>query len=137
MNYKLALYRLREGRDMHPRTFASLVGTTLYEHRFAPFFVTPIVIGLHEKQTVIVSYDSIGTQSETEFFVTGGTAGNNFYSLCESYYKEGLTESELERILSNILLNGSDRDILSGYGGVIYTLTPKQLKSSVLKTKLV
>lgn len=31
---------------MKPHTFAHLVGTTLYEHRFGPFFVSPIVVGL-------------------------------------------------------------------------------------------
>lgn len=33
MEYKLSMYKLREGCDMKPSTFASLVSSTLYEHR--------------------------------------------------------------------------------------------------------
>ena len=58
---KLELYQLREERDMSPRTFASLVGTSLYEHRFGPFFVVPIVVGLERGKSIICTYDSIGT----------------------------------------------------------------------------
>ena len=46
MKYKLKLYQLREGKNMKPETFARLVGTTLYEHRKAPFYLMPCVIGL-------------------------------------------------------------------------------------------
>ena len=61
MKYKLKMYQLRENREMKPHTFAHLVGTTLYEHRFGPFFVTPIVIGLQDGTPLVYNYDSIGT----------------------------------------------------------------------------
>ena len=34
LRYKLNMYRIREGKDMSANTFAHLVGTTLYEHRY-------------------------------------------------------------------------------------------------------
>ena len=34
LRYKLNMYRIREGRDMTANTFAHLVGTTLYSHRW-------------------------------------------------------------------------------------------------------
>ena len=122
---------------MLPRTFASLVGTTLYEHRFGPFFVTPMVVGLQEGKPVVCTYDSIGTQSTTEKFLVGGTAAQNFYTLCEAYYKDGIKPEELESILSNVLVNGCDRDIMSGYGGLVYTMTADEIKTTSLKTKLI
>lgn len=48
LEFKLNLYRLREGRDMKPTMFANLVSTSLYEKRFGPYFVTPIVVGLED-----------------------------------------------------------------------------------------
>lgn len=33
------MYRVREGQDMKANTFAHLVGTTLYEHRYFLFFI--------------------------------------------------------------------------------------------------
>ncbi len=137
MEYKLSMYRLRENRDMLPRTFASLVGTTLYEHRFGPFFVSPIVVGVQDSRAVLVTYDSIGNQTKSEKFAVGGTAGDNFYTLCESYYREGIKSEELEDILANVLVSGVDRDILSGYGGIVYVLTETGLEAKYLKMKQV
>ena len=67
MEFKLNLYRLREGRDMKPTTFANLVSTSLYEKRFSNYFVTPIVIGVEEGKAVICTYDSIGAMDKDNF----------------------------------------------------------------------
>lgn len=137
IQYKLNMYKLRENRDMLPRTFASLVGTTLYEHRFGPFFVTPIVIGLQDGQPIIYNYDAIGTQTDTEKFAVIGSAGDNFHALCEAYYKEGLGAEQLEDIVANTLVSGLDRDILAGWGGKVYVMTNDKITEKCLKTKLV
>ena len=137
MRLKLNMYRLRENRDMKARTFASLVGTTLYEHRFGPFFIFPVVVGLQDGKPVICGYDYIGTQADTEGFITIGTAGENFLPLCESYFKEGLEAEELEDIVSNVLVSGCDRDILSGLGGQVYLMTEEKVTIKCLKTKMV
>ena len=57
---------------MKPTTFANMVSTSLYEKRFGPYFVTPIVIGLENGKAVICTYDSIGAIDIDNF------AGNNF-----------------------------------------------------------
>ena len=137
MEYKLRMYRLRENRPMKARTFASLVGTTLYEHRFGPYFLMPIVVGLQDGKPVIVSFDSIGTQADTEFFAVSGTAGDNFTTLCEAYYKKDLKPEELEDTIANTLVSGNDRDILSGMGGKVYLMTEDKITVKCLKTKLV
>lgn len=46
MRYKLEMYRLRENRDMKPLTFSNLVATSLYEKRFGPFLIFPMVVGI-------------------------------------------------------------------------------------------
>ena len=136
MEYKLNMYRLRENRDMNVKTFISLVGTTLYDHRFSPFFVSPIVVGIDKGETYLCTYDSIGCQTDTEDFAIGGTAGYNFYSLCESYYRKDIKENEMGDILGNILVSGVDRDIQSGWGGITYVLTENKLDIKYLKTKM-
>ena len=137
MEYKLSMYRLRENRDMLPKTFSSLVGTTLYEHRFGPFFVSPVVVGVQNGNAVLVTYDSIGNQTKSEKFAVGGTAADNFYSLCESYYRPGIKPDEMEDILANVLVSGVDRDILSGWGGIVFVLTENSLEAKYLKMKQV
>ena len=130
------MYRLRENRDMPPRTFMSLVGTTLYEHRFGPFFVAPIVIGLDKGVPLICNYDSIGSQTDTEEFSVAGTGGDMFYALCEAYQKADMKPDELSDVLANTFVSGIDRDIMSGWGGVVYVLTPEKIDIKYIKTKL-
>lgn len=62
LRYKVNLYRLREERSIGPRTLASLVSSSLYEKRFGPWFVGPVVAGLEEKtgEPFICGFDSIG-----------------------------------------------------------------------------
>lgn len=127
MEYKINMYRLREGTEMKPSTFASLVSSTLYEHRyhfhndrFGPYFVSPIVAGLEDGKPIIATYDSIGCKTTSENFATSGTAYEGLFGIAESYNKDDASPQELEDALGNILVSGCDRDILSGWGGAIY-----------------
>ena len=47
--FKHKLYELRENRVMEPKTFASVVSTTLYEKRFGPYYVEPVIAGLDKE----------------------------------------------------------------------------------------
>jgi len=61
MRKKVELYRIKENIDLTPKLFISLVASTLYEHRWGPFMLYPVVVGLDEKgKTYVASYDSIG-----------------------------------------------------------------------------
>ena len=122
---------------MKADTFARLVSTSLYEHRFGPFFVTPIVVGLDDGEPIIYHYDSIGSAANTTGYTCAGTASANYFALCESYYKENLEVQELTDIVSNVLVSGCDRDILSGWGGIVYVLTEESINAKYLKTKMI
>lgn len=63
MRRKVELYRIKENIDLTPQLFINLVASTLYEHRWGPFFVNPIVIGLDVNDNYkpyCATYDSIG-----------------------------------------------------------------------------
>lgn len=45
-NNKTTIYYRREERDIEPKAFANLVSSVLYERRWGPFFVEPVVVGL-------------------------------------------------------------------------------------------
>jgi 20S proteasome subunit beta 3 len=138
--YKVSLFKLRENRDMKAKTFMSLVSTSLYEKRFGPYFVTPIVIGLDKSpcgkiETIIATYDSIGA-IDTGDFATGGTADQMLLGVCESFFSKDMTSEQLEETLAQTLTSGLDRDALSGWGGLVYTLSEGSLKIKELKTKM-
>ena len=76
LRFRTQMYELKEGRKMKPKTFASMLSNMLYERRFGPFFVEPIVAGLDPvtKESYICNMDLIGCKTQPHDFVVGGTA---------------------------------------------------------------
>ena len=48
LKFRKNLFELRENRKTTPQIFTSIVSNMLYEKRFSPYFVEPIVVGLGE-----------------------------------------------------------------------------------------
>lgn len=141
MKFKTDLYSLQEGREIKASTFSKLVSTSLYERRFGPYFVAPVVAGLDkisdtEYQPVICTYDSIGYRQHSGNFEVAGTGHDFLYGCCEAFYKEDLEPEALYQVISNVLLSALDRDSLSGWGAYVYILTPNDLTVRALKTRM-
>ena len=69
MDFKVNLYRLRENRNIKVKTFINLISAALYEKRWGPYFIQPIVVGLEDgKEPMVASYDSIGCTSDSDYF---------------------------------------------------------------------
>ena len=85
--------------------------------------MSPILAAINSKGEGYVStYDSIGCLSDSEPFACSGTAGDMMKGLCESFYRDDMSPEEVEEAVAQTLLSGCDRDILSGWGGIVYTL---------------
>ena len=140
MKFKNNMYRLKEGREMKASTFTKLVSTSLYEKRFGPYMVSPVVAGLDAKpdgsyEPVICNYDSIGCRDEHGKFQVAGTGAQLLYGCCEAFYKEDMNPEQLFEAISNTLLSALDRDSLSGWGAYVYLLTPDEMIVRALKTR--
>ncbi|CAM9099583.1 unnamed protein product, partial [Scytosiphon promiscuus] len=134
LTFRLNLYRLREEREIKPETFSALMSHILYQKRFGPYFVEPIVAGLKEDKTPFISaFDLIGAPVITDDFVVGGTCTNNLYGMCESFYRPNMDKDELFETMAQCLLTSVDRDALSGWGGVVHIITPEGIMSKTLK----
>ncbi len=95
--YKVNMYRLREERNISPQTLANLVSSSLYERRFGPYFVSPVLAGINHTtgKPFICGFDSIGCIDFAKDFIVGGTASDQLFGTCE-----GLWEPDLVRHLS-------------------------------------
>lgn len=135
--FKTNLYKLREDRSIEPSTLANLISSSLYERRFGPWFVSPIVAGLDSKtnKPFICGFDSIGCIDFSHDFIVSGTASDQLYGMCESLYEPNLEPEELFETISQALLNAVDRDALSGWGAVVYIITKDKVIKKVLKTR--
>ena len=81
LKFRVNLYELKEGRKMKPKTFAAMLSNMLYERRFGPFFVEPVVAGLDPvtKESYICAMDLIGCKTTPNDFVVGGTSEEQLF----------------------------------------------------------
>jgi len=133
--YKVNMYRLREERGIAPETFANLVSTSLYERRFGPWFVSPVVAGINQTtgKPFICGFDSIGCIDFAKDFIVSGTADDQLYGMCEGLYEPDLGPDELFETVSQALLSAVDRDALSGWGAHVYIIEKDKVTKRLLK----
>uniref|UniRef100_A0A8C2SQ68 Proteasome subunit beta n=1 Tax=Coturnix japonica TaxID=93934 RepID=A0A8C2SQ68_COTJA len=89
LKFRLNLYELKEGRQIKPQTFMSMVSNLLYERRFGPYYTEPVIAGLDPitHEPFICSLDLIGCPMITEDFVVSGTCSEQMYGMCESLWE--------------------------------------------------
>jgi len=152
--YKVNMYRLREERDISPQTLANLVSSSLYEKRFGPYFVSPVLAGINHTtgKPFICGFDSIGCIDFAKDFIVAGTASDQLFGTCEGLWEPDLVGTEtrpgkrgwnangylqepddLFETISQALLNAVDRDALSGWGAHVYIIEKDKVTKRLLK----
>jgi 20S proteasome subunit beta 3 len=129
LRMKTDLYKLREDREIKPRTFDNMVSNYLYSKRFGPFFIEPLIAGLEgdDYKPFLSGQDLIGMPVFTDDFAVVGTADSSLYGVCETFFKPNLEPDELFEVMTQCIVQATDRDCLSGYGATVYILTPDRL----------
>jgi len=140
LNFRHKLYELREERVMKPKVFASMLSSMLYEKRFGPWFIEPVVAGLEDTKDeknvpFITAMDLIGAPVVTNDFVVGGTCNEQLYGVCEAMYRPNLEPEDLFETSSQCLLAAVDRDCLSGWGAIVHVITPTEVITRELKSR--
>lgn len=136
LEYRLKMYRLTEDRDISPKAFSNLVSSLLYEKRFGPYFIEPVIAGLDENnEPYICAMDLIGAPVSTKDFLVGGTSSEELYGTCESLFRANLEPEDLFETVSQALLAGVNRDCLSGWGALVYIISPEGVVVRKLKSK--
>ncbi|XP_064455052.1 proteasome subunit beta type-3-like [Ornithodoros turicata] len=138
LKFRLNLYELRENRHVKPKTLASVVSNLLYERRFGPYFVEPVIAGLDPvtNEPYIAVMDLIGCLDEPQDFAVTGTADEQCFGMCESLWEPNLSPDDLFEVISQSLVNAFDRDALSGWGGVVYIIEKDKVTTKHLKTRM-
>lgn len=133
LEFRQNLYELREERKVSPKVFSNLLSSLLYEKRFGPYVVEPVVAGLDKDNKPFLSaINLIGAPSYHEDFVVSGTATANMLGMCETLWKKDMEAEELFETLSQCLLSAVNRDSLSGWGAVVHIV----MKDGVITREL-
>ena len=125
--YRVNMYTIKEEREIEPETFAHLVSSTLYERRFGPYFIEPVMAGLQKTHTgdykpFIAATDLIGCLNFAKDFVVAGTASSKLFGVAEGLWEPDLEPEDLFETIAQTLLNAVDRDAYSGWGAEVYVL---------------
>ncbi|KAJ2372478.1 proteasome core particle subunit beta 3 [Coemansia sp. RSA 2607] len=137
LRMRVNLYKHREERVIEPRTMAHMVSHMLYERRFGPYYIEPIIAGLDKNQKpFICGTDLIGCPNFPSDFVVTGTASQNLFGMCESLWEPDLEADELFETISQALLNAVDRDAVSGWGAVVHVITPEGVITREIKNRM-
>lgn len=138
LKFRLNLYELRENRNIKPKTFMSMVSNLLYERRFGPYFIEPVIAGLDPKtgEPFICSLDLIGCPMVTDDFVVSGTCTEQMYGMAESLWEPDMEPDVLFECISQALMNAADRDAVSGWGGVVHIIEKDKITTRELKGRM-
>lgn len=137
LTFRKNLYEVRENRAMTPKRFAAMVSSFLYERRFGPYFIEPVIAGLDPKtfEPFICNMDLIGCPNMPEDFVVAGTCSEQLYGMCETLWYPEMNPDQLFECISQALVNAFDRDAMSGWGATVYIIQKDKLTKKVLKTR--
>ena len=121
------MYTIKEEREIEPETFAHLVSSTLYEHRFGPYFIEPVMAGISKTPSggikpFIVATDLIGCLSLAKDFAVSGTASEKLFGVAEGLWEPDLEPEDLFETISQTLMNAVDRDAYSGWGCIVHVM---------------
>ncbi|GAA5935522.1 proteasome core particle subunit beta 3 [Sporobolomyces koalae] len=137
LRQRVNLYKMKEERTIEPETFCHLVSSTLYERRFGPYFVEPVVAGLNSKgDPFIAATDLIGCINFAKDFVVSGTASEKLFGMAESLWEPDLPAEDLFETISQTLLNAVDRDAYSGWGAVVWIIEKDKVTKRWLKARM-
>ncbi|KAF2352873.1 Proteasome subunit alpha/beta [Trinorchestia longiramus] len=137
LKFRMKMYEMREGRRVRPKTLNAMVQNLLYERRFGPYFVEPVIAGLDEttNEPYICNFDLIGSACEPADFCVSGTCEENLLGMCETLWRENLDPEDLFEVISQSLVNAFDRDASSGWGAVVHIIEPHQVTTRRLKCR--
>jgi len=139
--FRVNMYTIKEEREIEPETFAHLVSSTLYEKRFGPYFIEPVIAGLSKSpkgtyEPFIAATDLIGCLSLAKDFVVAGTASSKLFGVAEGLWEPDLEPEDLFETISQTILNAVDRDAFSGWGVMVHVITPEKVITRTLKARM-
>lgn len=130
-------------KELSTKSMASLTSHVLYQRKQAPYYVSPLVVGLDSMPAetsseidsenanlspYMCSMDCIGARSESRSFVCSGSAKKSLYGTCEALWRPHMEPNDLLATSSKAFLSALERDCLSGYGAVVYLITPEGIE---------
>lgn len=135
VKFRTDMYKLKEKREIGGKACAAMIESMLYEARFGPWFVEPVICSINRQsgEVYLCATDLIGAPCEPEDYVCAGTCAESLHGMCEALWRPGLSPEELFEVAAQAMLSACDRDSLSGYGAVAVLMTKTKTVTRLIK----
>jgi len=131
----LKLKYLRSKNQPTAEEAASFLSTLMNYYKWFPFFSEVIVVGKDNDDYNIYSIDEAGGLEKFDNFTSTGSGMVFALGVLETEYKENMSEEEAKELAKRAILAAIKRDLGTGYGIEIWTLTSEGLKKELYEVK--
>ena len=131
----LKLKYLRSKNEPTAEEAASFLSTLMNYYKWFPFFSEVIIVGKDNDDYNIYSIDEAGGLEKFDNFTSTGSGMLFALGVLETEYKENMSEEEAKELAKKAILAAIKRDLGSGYGIEIWTLTMEGSKKELYEVK--
>ncbi len=131
MQANAQLFELEHGREMEVKATAKLMSNMLFQRRLFPFLTQTIVGGVDAKGSFIFVLDPLGSLIPDDYAVVGSGA-EIAVGVLEAQYDKELSVVEGKTLVEKAVRAAIARDIASGNGMDILTITDQGIKEETV-----
>lgn len=131
MQANAQLFELEHGREMEVKATAKLMSNMLFQRRLFPFLTQTIVGGVDAKGSSIFVLDPLGSLIPDDYAVIGSGA-EIAVGVLEAQYNKELSVVEGKTLVKKAVRAAIARDIASGNGMDILTITDQGIKEETV-----
>ena len=128
------LYILDAGERISTKSMGKMVSNYLYSRKMMPLYTNLVVAGMDKGGPELYTLDAIGSLMPDDY----GTIGTGMLlsiGILEAEYKPGMTVTAGEKLVEKAIRNSISRDVMSGNGIDILTITKDGAKDKYLEVK--
>jgi proteasome beta subunit len=128
----VALYSYERERSASVKTAAKIMANLLFERRMFPLLTQTIIGGIDPEGPSLYVLDPIGSLIQDKY-TSVGSGAEVAMGLLEAEYKDDLTPEEAKNLVTKAIKTAAARDIGSGEGIDLLTITKDGIKEESLK----
>jgi len=128
------LYMLDASERISTKSMGKIVSNYLYSRKMMPLYTNLVVAGMDISGPELYTLDAIGSLMPDDY----GTIGTGMLlsiGILEAEYKPGMTVTAGEKLVEKAIRNSIARDVMSGNGIDIMTITKDGAKEKYLEVK--
>ncbi|MFW9784801.1 MAG: proteasome subunit beta [Candidatus Heimdallarchaeota archaeon] len=128
------LYLLDAGERISTRSMGKMVSNYLFSRKMAPLYTNLVVAGVDKDGPKVYSLDALGSLMPEDFAAVG-TGMLLSIGILEAEYKPDMTIAAGEKLVEKTIRNAITRDVMSGNGIDILSISEAGAKETYLEIK--